>query len=304
MMCWTTRCKLKMLEKVETGQRRHPRAGQSASVRTSITSNGALHQAACALHGVHESLEHRLRGQRRARDAGVSAGRRRSGCHSLAAAGAHRLRHLGRLSHAWRHAAHLPGGHKQASRNLPVPTTNQMLCRNVPQTTRPPVSCSRLLTHPCRSRHHLEPELPTVNHLGPLRAALSCHTQADLIVVMQVIAVAINSGFVEFPTGYDVAWHQGNVSIWQPRAPPGYAPVGCLFGVGSEPPPLSAVVCVHQKASVSPEEAECHRYNAGLLAWRDLACDPVCSGASNAGGLRPVQHEASTWARETHIYGL
>ncbi len=68
---------------------------------------------------------------------------------------------------------------------------------------------------------------------------------------MQVIAVSINSGLVEFPTGYDLAWQQGNVSIWQPIAPAGYAPIGCLFGVGTDPPPLSAIACVHQKVSTS-----------------------------------------------------
>ena len=65
--------------------------------------------------------------------------------------------------------------------------------------------------------------------------------------IIQVIAVAINSGLVEFPTGYDLAWQKGNVSIWQPIAPPGYAAIGCLFGVGSEPPSPSTIVCVHQK---------------------------------------------------------
>ena len=83
---------------------------------------------------------------------------------------------------------------------------------------------------------------------------------------MQVIAIAINSGLIEFPTGYDLAWQSGNVSIWQPKAPAGYAPIGCLFSVGSEPPPLSAVVCVHQKASVLREEAKLSRLLCQVIA--------------------------------------
>ena len=59
--------------------------------------------------------------------------------------------------------------------------------------------------------------------------------------------MAINSGLVEFPTGYDLAWQGGNVCLWKPTAPPGYAPIGCVFGLGSEPPALSAVVCVHRQ---------------------------------------------------------
>jgi len=105
--------------------------------------------------------------------------------------------------------------------------------------------------------------------------------QYDVLFLSQVIAVAINSGLVEFPTGYDLAWQQGSVSIWQPIAPAGYAPIGCLFGVGNELPPLSAIACVHQKVSTSLTKrgSRAGQQPARLhpVHWHVCSCIPASS---------------------------
>ena len=69
--------------------------------------------------------------------------------------------------------------------------------------------------------------------------------------VAQVVAVAVNSGLVEFPTGYDRVWQGDRAALWRPRAPAGYAALGCVAAMGSDPPALTTVVCVHTQVGFS-----------------------------------------------------
>ena len=73
----------------------------------------------------------------------------------------------------------------------------------------------------------------------------------------QVMAVAINSGIVAFPTGYECVTTVGEVKIWRPLAPEGYVVLGCLAGAGSEPPAPSQMVCVHASVAVDAPLASC-----------------------------------------------
>lgn len=64
---------------------------------------------------------------------------------------------------------------------------------------------------------------------------------------MQVVAVAVNSGLVAYPTGYDLVWRGAGVALWRPQPPPGYSALGCVAAEGSNPPQLTTVVCVHSQ---------------------------------------------------------
>lgn len=57
----------------------------------------------------------------------------------------------------------------------------------------------------------------------------------------------MNSGLVDYPKGFDQVWSAPGLTIWRPQPPTDYVALGCLVSTDEQPPPLSAVVCVHRK---------------------------------------------------------
>lgn len=66
----------------------------------------------------------------------------------------------------------------------------------------------------------------------------------------QVLAVAVNSGLVAFPTGMKLVWAARGVSVWLPQAPPEYVALGYVVGQGTEAPALTSVGCLHRHVVV------------------------------------------------------
>lgn len=97
----------------------------------------------------------------------------------------------------------------------------------------------------------------------------------------QVIAVAINSGLVTYPTGYTLVWESPGISLWRPVPPAGYVAMGCVASVstgsaagaavgpagvppqpsagtqGPVPPSRKACVVVAKQVAVEALLAEC-----------------------------------------------
>lgn len=77
---------------------------------------------------------------------------------------------------------------------------------------------------------------------------------------VQVATLAINSGLVAFPTGYDLVWSGSDsqeFAIWRPLPPPGYVALGCVAGRRTVPPPPAVVGCVAARAVVDARLGEC-----------------------------------------------
>lgn len=87
------------------------------------------------------------------------------------------------------------------------------------------------------------------------------HSQPD----HQVIAIAINSGLVTYPTGFTLVWESPGVSLWRPVPPPGYVSMGCLASINNSssssssavPPARKTCVVVAQQVVVEALLAEC-----------------------------------------------
>ena len=65
---------------------------------------------------------------------------------------------------------------------------------------------------------------------------------------VQVLAVAVNSGLVTYPTGYTKVWGSRGLALWQPKPHDQYVGLGCIATPGDEAPSLTAMVCLHQAA--------------------------------------------------------
>jgi hypothetical protein len=61
----------------------------------------------------------------------------------------------------------------------------------------------------------------------------------------EVLAVAVNSGLVAYPTAFTHMWSGAGASVWRPRAPEGYLAVGDLLTLDDRMPELSEMVCLH-----------------------------------------------------------
>ncbi len=68
------------------------------------------------------------------------------------------------------------------------------------------------------------------------------------------MAVAVNSGLVDYPKGFDKVWSAPGLNIWRPQPPKGYVALGCFVSAEDGPPPLSALVCVHREVRPSPRQ--------------------------------------------------
>jgi hypothetical protein len=60
-----------------------------------------------------------------------------------------------------------------------------------------------------------------------------------------VLAIAINSGLVAYPTAYTKVWAGRGGAVWRAVPPPGYVAAGDLFSEDGEEPQLSDMVCLH-----------------------------------------------------------
>ncbi|KIY91741.1 hypothetical protein MNEG_16223, partial [Monoraphidium neglectum] len=83
----------------------------------------------------------------------------------------------------------------------------------------------------------------------------------------QVVAIAINSGFVRYPVSYQLVWEAPGVSVWRPVPPPGYVALGCVAAPGAAPPPLKAAVVAHRLAVVEAPLGECALLCANGNLW-------------------------------------
>jgi hypothetical protein len=100
-----------------------------------------------------------------------------------------------------------------------------------------------------------------------------------------VVAIAINSGLVTYPTAFRRAWQSGDCALWYPVPPAGYVALGCVATLGGgggggggesgggaaaaagEPPPLKSVVVVHERAVVEALLSECMLLCANGNLW-------------------------------------
>lgn len=73
----------------------------------------------------------------------------------------------------------------------------------------------------------------------------------------QVVAIALNSGFVTYPAAFAEVWAAEGITIWRPVPPSNYVPMGCVATAGTQKPDLKSVVCVHEQAIVEASLAEC-----------------------------------------------
>ena len=99
--------------------------------------------------------------------------------------------------------------------------------------------------------------------------------------MLQVLAVAINSGFITFPQGYQLVHAQPGLCLWRPEPPPGYVALGCLATTEDKEPSLTDVGCVHKAVCVESHLGQCLPLRAG----------------AGAGGLAVwcVDNVAATW---------
>ena len=74
---------------------------------------------------------------------------------------------------------------------------------------------------------------------------------------VQVLALAVNSGLVAFPTGYDTVWSAPGIHLWRPKTPEGYLALGCLATTSTEAPSLTAMVCLHRTLGVEAPLGQC-----------------------------------------------
>eukprot|EP00884_Botryococcus_braunii_P010315 jgi/Botrbrau1/19285/Bobra.0073s0028.1 len=84
-----------------------------------------------------------------------------------------------------------------------------------------------------------------------------CITRGDRQPTYQVVTVAVNSGLVMFPEGFDKICTGGGVTVWLPRPPPDYVSLGCVATAGNGPPASNSVACIHQKAVIQASLGPC-----------------------------------------------
>lgn len=75
--------------------------------------------------------------------------------------------------------------------------------------------------------------------------------------MLQVLALAVNSGLVTFPVSYDKVWSDPGIHLWQPQSPEGYIALGCLATPTPDPPAQTAMVCVHRSLGIEAPLGQC-----------------------------------------------
>ena len=74
---------------------------------------------------------------------------------------------------------------------------------------------------------------------------------------LQVVALAVNSGLVAFPTGYDLAWSATGIHLWRATCPEGYIALGCLATSSTDMPNLTAMACLHHTLGTEAPLGQC-----------------------------------------------
>ena len=77
------------------------------------------------------------------------------------------------------------------------------------------------------------------------------------LCILKVLALALNSGLVTFPVGYDTVWSAPGIHLWRPKCPEGYIALGCLATTGIDPPSLTTMVCLHHTLGVEAPLGQC-----------------------------------------------
>jgi vacuolar protein sorting-associated protein 13A/C len=73
----------------------------------------------------------------------------------------------------------------------------------------------------------------------------------------EVMCVALASGIVAWPLGFQKVWNGGTAVVWEALPPDGYTAIGCLVTTGDQPPWLNSMVCVHSAVLVQARIGEC-----------------------------------------------
>lgn len=116
------------------------------------------------------------------------------------------------------------------------------------------------------------------------------HSQPD----HQVIAIAINSGLVTYPTGYTLVWESPGASFWRPVPPTGYVALGCIASPAiSAPRPVSPdAPDQRSSAAVPPSRKACVVVAKQVVTEALLAeCMMLCTN----GNLWCIQNSAGTF---------
>ena len=88
-------------------------------------------------------------------------------------------------------------------------------------------------------------------------AACTCLCTNLCSLLLQVLALAINSGLAAFPTGFDIAWSATGIYLWRPRCPESYIALGCIATSTKDPPSLTAMVCLHHTLGIEAPLGQC-----------------------------------------------
>lgn len=115
----------------------------------------------------------------------------------------------------------------------------------------------------------------------------------------QVVALAVNSGFVTYPKAYSKAHASHGLTVWHATPPDGFVALGCLVtsaedgSAEAEPPALTDMVCVHASIGTNAHLGQCldlhltadgqeRKPAGGMLVWcidNAMATFNVCSTA-------------------------
>lgn len=89
-----------------------------------------------------------------------------------------------------------------------------------------------------------------------------------------VAVMAVNSGLVAWPLGYECCWSAAEgLALWWPQAPAGYVAMGCVASSGTdEPPPTKLVVCVAEHVVVEARVGPCMLLCAAGNLWGVSSC--------------------------------
>ncbi|KAK9815130.1 hypothetical protein WJX73_008307 [Symbiochloris irregularis] len=115
-----------------------------------------------------------------------------------------------------------------------------------------------------------------------------CAVPGSAQPTFQVVAIAINSGFVTFPIAYTAVYSRRGLTVWRPTPPEGYCALGCLVTTSSDPanrppeePALADMVCIHEHIGVQACLGQC------------LDLDLAVEGGAGMGGSK--EGNVSAW---------
>lgn len=135
-------------------------------------------------------------------------------------------------------------------------------------------ACAALWPRPCPHAACCSRTLHFALHLAP------CLAPPLSQPAFEVLAVAVSSGLVAFPTAYTRVWSGAGGTIWRPVPPPGYVAAGDVVTLDGQEPELSAVACLHGG----------HLQRCSLLLLRLLVWCSVATGMHRLDVPTPAAH--------------